>query len=74
MVQASNGNLYGITVLNGPNGDGTVFEMTPSGTLTTLYAFNNSGLSIPVEGLMQGTDGNFYGIVQFGLLFYGGYL
>jgi len=53
------GTSYGITVLNGPNGDGTVFEMTPSGTLTTLYAFNNSGLSIPVEGLMQGPMGTF---------------
>jgi len=59
------GNLYGITVLNGPNGDGTVFEMTPSGTLTTLYALTTVA-SHTVEGLMQGTDGNFYGIVQLG--------
>ena len=36
LVQATDGNLYGTTVEGGANGDGTVFKMTPSGTLTTL--------------------------------------
>ena len=36
------GNLYGATVSNGANNNGTVFEMTPTGTLTTLYAFTGA--------------------------------
>jgi uncharacterized repeat protein (TIGR03803 family) len=72
LVQGSDGNLYGTTFAGGGNGDcngqigcGTVFKITPSGTLTTLYQFcsqtecaDGSG---PYGGLTQGSDGNFYG-------------
>ncbi len=33
------GNLYGSTVVGGANSQGTVFKLTPAGTLTTLYNF-----------------------------------
>ncbi len=65
LVQGSDGNFYGTTSAGGSTNGGTVFQMTPSGTVTTLYAFCQQvacadGLS-PYAGLVQGTDGNFYG-------------
>ena len=39
LVQATNGNLYGITSSGGANGAGVVFEITPAGEYTTLYSF-----------------------------------
>ena len=66
LVQATDGNLYGTTDNGGPSnacsgGCGTVFKMTPSGTLTTLHTFSGADGSGP-GGLMQATDGNFYGV------------
>ena len=70
LVQAANGDLYGTTVLGGANGWGTVFEITPSGTLTTLYSFcSQSGCTdgeLPQSGLVQATNGEFYGTTFFG--------
>ena len=53
-------------VVGGPIGAGTVFKITPAGALTTLYSFCPQGPpctggSSPYAGLVQGTDGNFYG-------------
>jgi uncharacterized repeat protein (TIGR03803 family) len=42
-------------------GYGTVFEVTADGRLTTLVSFNSTNGAGPRAGLMQGTDGNFYG-------------
>ena len=39
LVQATNGNFYGTTRFGGTNNRGTVFKITPSGKLTTLYSF-----------------------------------
>jgi uncharacterized repeat protein (TIGR03803 family) len=65
LVQATNGDLYGTTVGGGAYGNGTVFRITPSGTLTTLYSFcAQSGCTDganPVAGLVQATNGDFYG-------------
>jgi uncharacterized repeat protein (TIGR03803 family) len=44
-----------------------VFKLTPSGTITVLYGFiQGSGPSVPYGGLVQGTDGNFYGTTSQG--------
>jgi uncharacterized repeat protein (TIGR03803 family) len=68
LLQATDGNLYG-TVNGGANNGGKLFNITPSGTLTTLYSFcTQSGCpdgSDPV-GLTQTTDGNFYGTTGLG--------
>ena len=70
LVQASNGNLYGTTQVGGANGGGTIFKITPSGTLTTLHGFCAlSGCAdgqFPDGGLVQAMNGNFYGTTASG--------
>ena len=61
LIQAHDGNFYGTAGGGGRYGDGTVFKMTPSGTLTTLYSFDGSDGYNVMAGLVQGGDGNFYG-------------
>jgi len=70
LIQGSSGDLYGTTYEGGANGDGAVFKITPSGTLTALYSFCSQsacadGFS-PSAGLVQGTNGDFYGTAQEG--------
>ena len=70
LVQATNGNFYGTTVYGGAFGGGTVFKITPGGTLTTLHSFCakskcTDGQS-PIGGLIQAIDGNFYGTTASG--------
>jgi uncharacterized repeat protein (TIGR03803 family) len=76
MVQASNGNLYGITYAGGTDGGGTVFKITPSGTLTTLYSFcslaNCTDGQNPEAGLVQTTNGSLYGTTLNGGAYGGG--
>ncbi|MFZ0419484.1 MAG: choice-of-anchor tandem repeat GloVer-containing protein [Candidatus Sulfotelmatobacter sp.] len=65
LVQASNGKLYGTTPSGGAHYDGTVFEITTAGKFTRLYSFcsqtNCTDGEFPQAGLIQATDGNFYG-------------
>jgi uncharacterized repeat protein (TIGR03803 family) len=68
LVQGVDGNFYGTTQdQRGDNSahNGTVFKITPSGTLTTLYAFNVDP-GQPYAGLIQATDRNFYGTTYVG--------
>jgi len=69
LMQATNGNLYGTTSAGGANGDGTVFEITTSGTLTTVHNFNHLSPidgAQPYAGLIQARDGNLYGTTNRG--------
>jgi uncharacterized repeat protein (TIGR03803 family) len=66
MVQATNGKFFGTTYYGGASGActfgcGTVFKITPSGTLTTLNSFDKTDGANPYAGLVQATDGKFYG-------------
>ena len=61
LVQATNGNFYGTTSYGGANAYGTVFEITPGGTLTTLYSFDDTDGAYPEAALVQASNGNFYG-------------
>ena len=78
LVQATDGNFYGTTLFGGANGRGvckkggcgTIFSITPGGTLKTIYSFCAQkdcadGLD-PVAALIQATDGNFYGTTNGG--------
>jgi uncharacterized repeat protein (TIGR03803 family) len=68
LIQTPNGNFYGTTAQGGANGYGTVFEITSTGTLTTLYSFcsqlNCADGASPEAGLVQATNGNFYGTTE----------
>jgi uncharacterized repeat protein (TIGR03803 family) len=68
LVQAANGNFYGVTAFGGSNNNylcgsscGTVFELTSAGELTTLHSFDLSDGNSPTTGLVQGPNGDFYG-------------
>jgi uncharacterized repeat protein (TIGR03803 family) len=69
LIQAADGNFYG-TTSGGVNGQGTVFEITAGGRLATLYSFcaqtNCPDGAGPNGGLVQATDGNFYGTTSAG--------
>jgi uncharacterized repeat protein (TIGR03803 family) len=66
LAQATNGNLYGTTQYGGANGYGTIFKITPNGTLTTLHSFDYTDGAYPLATLVQATDGNFYGTTFYG--------
>jgi uncharacterized repeat protein (TIGR03803 family) len=79
LVQGSDGNFYGTTADGGAAGQctigcGTIFRITPTGTLTTLYTFCSQGScpydapdgAHPLAALVQGADGSFYGTTQAG--------
>jgi len=55
------GNFYGIMARGGANNAGTIFQMTPTGTVTILHDFSGypTGGAQPLS-LLQATDGNFY--------------
>ena len=62
LVQGTDGNLYGTTSQGGAHNYGTIFRISPSGSFTNLYSFTNgSDGATPYAGLVQGSDGNFYG-------------
>jgi len=74
LLLGRDGNFYGAAALGGDmngacsgQGCGVVFRLTPSGTLTTLYAFQG-GLTDGAEAayVIQGSDGNLYGNTVYG--------
>ena len=75
LVLDAQGNLYGTTIYSDPaacpyspfSWCGVVFEVTPAGTETVIYAFDSfaGGLS-PYGGLIQDASGNFYGTTTLG--------
>ena len=75
LVQGSDGNFYGTTIIGGTHlysnfFGGTIFKLTPAGQYTILYNFcsqpNCADGGEAVAGLVQGTDGNFYGTTEVG--------
>lgn len=70
LLQGADGRFYGTTTVGGiinTNGLGVVFSLTPSGTETVLHAFSDTPDGrTPSGGLIQGNDGNFYGLTSQG--------
>ena len=66
LILAADGNLYGTTERGGTSaacrrGCGTVFRVTPQGSLTTLHSFRDTDGAYPQAGLLQTSDGSLYG-------------
>jgi uncharacterized repeat protein (TIGR03803 family) len=70
IAQGHDGNLYSTTPAGGSHCGfcGVVFKITPSGTLTHVFDFNdtNGAGYTPFSGLTLGKDGNFYGTTDVG--------
>jgi uncharacterized repeat protein (TIGR03803 family) len=68
LIEDGTGNLYGTTLSGGENNWGTIFRITPRGTVTVLYSFCNNckGGEIPHAGLIADKAGNFYGTATYG--------
>lgn len=72
LMLGSDGNLYGTTEAGGAYNEGTVFEFTSGGVESVVYSFSGHGGvpssadgAVPV-GLIQGSDGSFYGTTLLG--------
>ena len=66
-VQGFDGNLYGTSYAASFNG--AVFQVTPAGAVTTIYAFSETDCTDggdPNPGLALDTEGNFYGTTEYG--------
>jgi uncharacterized repeat protein (TIGR03803 family) len=67
LLQASDGNFYGLTTEGGANNCGTAFSLTPGGSLNVLHSFQyGSDGCHPIGELVQGADGSFYGTTTVG--------
>jgi uncharacterized repeat protein (TIGR03803 family) len=67
LVQDKADNLYGVTVLGGPQDEGLVYKLASDGKQTVLHSF--SGIpdgSTPESGLVLDKAGNLYGTTPFG--------
>jgi uncharacterized repeat protein (TIGR03803 family) len=62
----SGGNLYGTTRDGGVNDYGSVFKLTPGGSLSTLVSFSSAKGSFPQGGLIADSGGNLYGTTRQG--------
>jgi len=71
-VQGGDGNLYSTSSQGGIGGQGTVFQITTNGRLTTLVWFNGTNGANPQGALIQARDGSFYGTAEFGRTGYNG--
>jgi uncharacterized repeat protein (TIGR03803 family) len=70
LVQGTDGYFYGATEHNmffGYAFYGTIFKISANGALTTLYTLNYTDGAYPLAGLIQGSDGNFYGTTYTGV-------
>ena len=75
LTLGTDGNFYGASFEGGANGNGTIYKVTPAGTITVLHTFSaqappplnsNSDGANPEARLIQGSDGAFYGTTQHG--------
>jgi len=68
LIQATDGNLYGVTGGGGSASEGTLFELNfTSHVITIVHSFGAAGDGQqPPCGLLQGADGNLYGVTFYG--------
>ncbi len=62
-TKGSDGKLYGLTINGGEYGGGTLYHMNTDGTgIETIYNFSTSTGSSPGYRVIEGSDGNLYGV------------
>ena len=67
LYQGTDGNFYGTTDNGGAFSAGVVFQLTPAGVYSVLHHMNGtSDGAVSYTGLIQATDGNFYGVTSQG--------
>jgi uncharacterized repeat protein (TIGR03803 family) len=67
LALASDGSFYGTTNTAGAFDKGTVFKLAADGTLSALASFDGATTGErPLDGLIEGSDGNFYGVTTYG--------
>jgi uncharacterized repeat protein (TIGR03803 family) len=77
LIQATDGSFYSTTANGGSTGTttplsgcGTVFRMTAAGSVTILHSFRDGSVTNdgdgPYAGLIQASDGSFYGTTYYG--------
>jgi uncharacterized repeat protein (TIGR03803 family) len=73
LLQGADGNFYGTTAYDGTGYAGTVYKITPAGAQTVIYNFcsqpNCTDGATPIAGVIQGTNGSFYGTTYYGGLY-----
>ena len=72
LIRGSDSCLYGMTMVGGiiapgwPDGMGTIFKITTNGVYSVLHKFDGSSGISPKGELVEGSDGNFYGMAEDG--------
>jgi uncharacterized repeat protein (TIGR03803 family) len=70
LLLATDGNLYGTTYQGGAHNAGVIFKISPAGAFSVIHHFCSQSHcfdgSFPIAGLMQATNGNFYGTATSG--------
>jgi uncharacterized repeat protein (TIGR03803 family) len=66
LIKASDGNFYGTSSNGGVNAVGSIYQVTSTGAVTTLYSFDYTDGQYPYSALVQGKNGNFYGTTDEG--------
>jgi len=67
VITGTDGNLYGTTETDGGEGEGTVFQLTTTGTITTIHSFTGgTDGGNPYAAVVEGTNGYFFGTTEAG--------
>ncbi len=67
----NNGNIYGVTMVNGQYGNGTIYQVTPTGVFSILHSFTGNDGAYPVASVVVGANGDLYGATALGGSGYG---
>jgi uncharacterized repeat protein (TIGR03803 family) len=66
LIEDAAGNFWGTTQYLGADDFGSIFKLSPSGEYSLVYSFTgtNADGGYPLGGLVQASDGNFYGVAS----------